>query len=51
MAYGDLLCENNEAKCREQKMMLTTTPSREGFPRPFLWDDGFHNMVNCKWNP
>jgi mannosyl-oligosaccharide glucosidase len=51
LAYGDLYCETSEPACQDPKMMLTMTPSREGFPRPFLWDDGFHNMVACKWNP
>lgn len=32
-------------------MMFTPSPSRFAFPRPFLWDDGFHNMLACKWNP
>jgi len=31
--------------------MLTHTPSRKGFPRPFLWDEGFHNMIACRMNP
>ena len=30
--------------------MLSFTPSRFGFPRPFFWDEGFHTMLGCRWN-
>lgn len=31
--------------------MFTHTPSRYEFPRPYLWDDGFHMTLSCQWDP
>ena len=30
--------------------LLSFIPSKFGFPRPFFWDEGFHELVNLRWN-
>ena len=47
--HGNLSTINTKIKHGE-KGVFCSTPSREKFPRGFLWDEGFHLTILCKWD-
>ena len=45
------ILNKEEIQQRASKWVLSFTPDRVGFPRGFLWDDGFHLLILAKSLP
>jgi mannosyl-oligosaccharide glucosidase len=50
MDLANMMVRHKFNNTLEPAGLYTHVPARRGFPRGFLWDEGFHLHITCQWS-